>query len=550
MDDTALLLLNGKFFRSTTSPAGAKAATFADALLIQDGTIAHVGASSDAPVQAARSRGVPTRDLAGRTVLPGFVDGHMHLLLLGQSLAKVGLERCASLADIRDAIRAYAAARPAQPRIFARGWMHSMTPAGVRAADLDDLAGGRPVFVDTKDLHSTWCSSSALAELGVADREDPLGGTIHRDAEGRCTGLLSEAAVFTIVWPHAARVATLEERSRAMAAAAAAYSAAGYTGLIDMAMDEDAWAALRLLVESPPDGAKLPMRIAAYWLIRPSPTEAAALAQVDRAAALAREFGAATSPDCRVVGIKVICDGIVDACTAALAEPYTDGTAAAGLIWTAAQLAPVVARATAAGLQVALHAIGDAAAATAIDVLAAHGDPRLRPRIEHLELVSERDARRLGEVGITASVQPVHADPAILRAWPRLLGEHRCGRAFAYSEFAAAGAPLALGSDAPTAPHAPLSNLYVATTRRSAREPGGADAAVNPGFALGLCEALVAATRGAAYSCFDDGRTGSLEAGKKADFVVADMAWDPERLLQARVLETWFEGRKVYEAGG
>jgi len=123
-------------------------------------------------------------------------------------------------------------------------------------------------------------------------------------------------------------------------------------------------------------------------------------------------------------------------------------------------------------------------------------------------------------------VQPVHGDPAILRAWPALLGAHRCGRAFAYREFADGGAPLALGSDAPTAPHAPLANAYVATTRRSAREPGERDLApVNPHFALGLCEAVAAATRGAAYSTFAEGRCGSLEKGKLADLQVTP----PER---------------------
>jgi predicted amidohydrolase YtcJ len=338
----------------------------------------------------------------------------------------------------------------------------------------------------------------------------------------------------------------MEARMAAIEAAVAAYHRAGYTGMIDMAMDEGAWEALQALIRRGKKGG-VPMRIAAYWLVKPLESEAETLRQVERAAELARKFSAETSPDCRVVGIKVICDGIVDGCTAGLTEPYAHNGHMEVPLWTAEQLTPVVKRADEAGLQVALHAIGDATVKMVVDVLTRYARPERRPRVEHLELTSEEDAARLGRGGITASIQPVHADPAILKAWPRLLGEHRCGRAFAYRDFADLGAPLALGSDAPTAPHAPLGNIYVGTTRRSYREPG-METTVNPHFALGLCEAVAAATEGAAYSCFDEHRIGLLKKGHKADFVVVDMGWDKEKLMQAQVKETWFDGTKVWSA--
>lgn len=181
----------------------------------------------------------------------------------------------------------------------------------------------------------------------------------------------------------------------------------------------------------------------------------------------------------------------------------------------------------------------------AVDVLEKVGTPGKRHRIEHLELASPEDAKRLGQLGITASIQPVHSDPAILRAWSKLLGEVRAKRAFPYNEFHEGGAVLALGSDSPTAPYDPLVNLYTATTRRSARDLSE-KAVVNEAAGLSLSTAISAATRGAAYSCFADGYTGALEVGKKADFVVVDMEWSPENLLEARVVQTWFEGRKVY----
>lgn len=548
----ATLLTNAKIFRSGVKPgtnAGLhRPPTFAECMLVRGDRIEHVGSASDDAIAAALAAGpdaVAVRDLQGRTVLPGFVDGHMHLMLLGQALNKLDLGKCKSLDDIRATIRAYAAAHPDAPRILCRGWMHIMTPGGARASDLDDLDPlNRPILIDSKDLHSTWCSTAAIADLGAEAWADVPGGIIERDADGRLTGVFSEAANITYVWPYLARVATMDERTAAIKAAVAAYHEAGYTGLVDMAMDEGAWDALQALRAA--EGA-VPMRIAAYWLVRPCATEAETLAQVERAIALAREYNAATTPDCRVVGIKVICDGIVDACTAGLSEPYAHNGHVEVPLWTAAQLEPVVRRADEAGLQVALHAIGDATVKMVVDVLTKFASPERRPRVEHLELASEEDAVRLGRGRITASIQPVHADPAILRAWPRLLGEHRCGRAFAYREFSDLGAPLALGSDAPTAPHAPLGNIYVGTTRKSYREPE-TQTTVNPHFSLGLCEAVAAATEGAAYSCCDDHRIGVLEKGYKADFVVVDMEWEKEKLMEARVTETWFDGARVWSA--
>ncbi|RYP62613.1 hypothetical protein DL771_009656 [Monosporascus sp. 5C6A] len=511
------LFCNGRFFQS--SPRGENHG-FAECVLADAaGTITHVGSPSDPQIAEAEAAGVAKHDMKGHVVLPGFIDGHMHLLMMGQSLQKCDLDRCRNLEDIRRAIKEFAARNPSVKRILCKGWMHSMTDGQALASMIDDL-DPRPVFIDSKDLHSTWCNTAALAEMGVQDMPNPEGGEIHRDANGKASGLLSEAAVVTLVWPHIVTVASMEERLSAIKGAVEAYNAVGYTGLIEMAMDENSWEALQILRRR----ETLPIRFAVHWLITPSKTEAENLAQVDRAIELNRQFSADTSPDCRVVGIKIITDGVIDGCTAALTEPYSSNGASCGPIWSPEELGPVVKRADAGGLQVALHAIGDLAVRNAIDALehnAAPGGQR-RHRIEHLELTSPEDAARLGRLGITASVQPVHADPSILRAWPALLGPRRCARAFAYREFADGGAVLALGSDAPTAPHPPLRNLHAAATRRSAREPLLADR-VNPEFALELAAAVAAATEGSAYSCFADGWAGRLEVGRSADFAVVDM---------------------------
>ncbi|ROT38206.1 amidohydrolase family protein [Sodiomyces alkalinus F11] len=530
--------------------------TFADSMFVRNGVIAAIGSRDNIASQLNLPADVTVTDLNNKTVLPGFVDGHMHIFLLGQSLRKVDLKHCKNLDDIRATVKAYATSHPEVPRILCKGWMHSMTPGDVTASLLDDI-DPRAIFIDSKDLHFTWCNSAGLAELGVADMPDPAGGTIYRDADGKPSGVLSEGAVLSIVWPHQALVASPEDRQAAILAAIQTYSAAGYTGLVEMAMDEPIWDALIALRASNPD--LLPMRIAAYWLIKPAADPEARLRQVRRAAELHAQLNATTSPDLRIAGIKVICDGVIDACTAFVSEPY--GAPGPGSptphgphpppIWTPEDLAPVVRAADDAGLQIALHAIGDAAVRTAVDALENlhHASPgrQRRHRIEHLELVSPEDAKRLGKAGITASIQPVHADPAILRAWPRLLGRERCGRAFAYREFADGGALLALGSDSPTAPWEPLHNVYVATTRRSAREPE-CEEVVNEHFRLGVCEAIAAATEGTAASVFAEGRVGSLAVGKMADFAVFDMEWDAKSLLKSALKETWFSGRRVFKS--
>lgn len=533
----AALFYNGRFFQSG---AKGEAHSFADSVLV-DGTgkIIHVGSANDEQVKDTE---IVKHDMHGRIVLPGFIDGHMHFLMLGMALKKAGLEACKNLQDIRRTIKEFAVAHPNVARIMCKGWMHFMTDGEALASMLDDL-DPRPIFIDSKDLHSTWCNTAALEEMGVQDMPDPEGGKIFRDENGKPTGLLSEAAAVNIAWPHVGKVMPMEEKLAALKGAVDAYHASGYTGLVEMAMDENAWEALQILREK----EKLPIRIAVHWLVTPRKTEAENLAQVDRAIELSSQFNADTSPNCRVVGIKIIGDGIIDGCTAGLTEPYSSNGTTGDPFWSLAELGPVVKKVDTAGLQCAIHAIGDKTVKVAIDALEQNATPGRRHRIEHLELTMPEDAARLGKLGITASIQPVHADPAILRAWPKLLGSSRCKRAFAYKDFADGGAVLALGSDAPTAPHAPLKNIYTATTRRSAREPELTDR-MNPNFALELAAAITAGTEGSAYSCSADHWAGTLEVGKAADFAVVDMEWDADKLLDATVVQTWFSGEKVFDA--
>jgi predicted amidohydrolase YtcJ len=521
---------NGRVFIPSSANDGNE---FAECLIIKNDRIAYVGSDTDIPEDAT------VIDLNNRIVVPGFIDGHVHILHHGQSLRKANLIDCTSLEQIRVVIKAYAQENASAPRILCRGWIQSSTGGVALASMLDDL-DPRPIYIDSFDLHSMWCNSAALDEMGATTSPDLPGGTIHRDENGKPSGLLDESTVINLAWPFLDSLYSTEDKLSALDTAVAGYRAAGYTGIIDMAMDDSTWEILNTYRRD----KGIPFHVGVHWLIPFSDDQQANLRYVDRAIELKKQF---TDPDFTVVGIKLICDGVVDGCTAALMQPYSGKTDLVDPIWPENMLREVVSYADKAGLQCAIHAIGDRAVHQAINVLSQVGTPGRRHRIEHLEMTTSEDAKRLGQLGITASVQPVHSDPMLFKAWPTLIGEHRCKRAFAYKEFLDGGAPLAIGTDAPTARHFPFPNLYNATTRRSALEPETTNT-VNSHFAMSLAQAATAASNGSAYARFADSWTGSLKAGLSADFLVVDMDWTPEKLLEAKVCQTWYRGNKVFDS--
>lgn len=565
----ATLFKNGLLFTAQASelrPESLKAASlidrFAECMLVKDGYFAYVGSLDALPSDLASQAEVV--DLDGKLIVPGFIDGHSHMLMFGQSLDKIDLTQCKNLGDIQANIKRAAEASPTAPRILASGWLQDMTDGLALASWIDEVVSEKPVYIEAKDLHSHWCNSGALAELGITDATpNPEGGEILRDpATGKATGLLSEMANMTIVWPALANLATHDEQEMQFHRACNAYLESGYTGVVEMALDELALACILRVKKKGKN--RLPVRVAAHWLIRPEKTDEENVAQVRQALTLSKTHN---DEWFRIVGVKLVCDGVIDGCTAALKTPYYNGTNAEP-IWPYEALLPVVKYADSVGLQLALHAIGDQAVHNAVEAIATLGEAATaqntsirtrRHRIEHLELTDPKDVEKLGRLGIIASIQPVHSDPSILRGWCKMLGDPfnqgRCARAFAYREFLECGAPIALGSDAPTALHWVLPNLYNAVTRRSARSPES-QSRTTPQFALPLATALAAASYGAAYSCKAESWAGTLETGKSADFVVLDTdlfkhqteSGDGEQtLLKTKVLQTWLMGELVYD---
>ena len=542
MTDTARAraYLNGTVF--TADPER----VWAHAFGVRDGRIMVVG--TDGEVTAAMGNDAEQVDLNATLVLPGFIDGHFHTLMTGEAQQRVELVRAKDLDRIQQLVAAHAAANPNARWVLGRSWLFDAVPASEpTAAMLDAVVSDRPVALDANDYHSCWVNSLALRELGITDdTPDPAGGRIARDKAGRATGFLEETAAEQFAWSHLESITTADERLASLRIAINALNASGITGVIDMGLNA---AALEAMVTAEQEGW-LDVRVVAHWLMSREGDTPDHLEQVAEAARLARRH---SSDRLRVTGIKFIVDGVIDGATAHVSEPYTTG-ALPDPIWDYEALAPVVAAADAAGLQCALHAIGDAAVRTALDAIenaaTVNGTSGRRHRVEHIEYLASADVPRFAELGVTASMQPVHSDPAIQENWRELLGPARSARGFPGKELVKAGARLVLGTDAPTAPYEPLPNMFIAATRRSALEPSLPPNI--PDFALPLDDALIYATANAAWSCFEEGTRGQIKAGQLADFILVEpdvLAAEPEALLSAQVLATVVGGREVHRAG-
>ena len=530
---------------------------WAEALVVEGSEITFVGTLAAATAHAGPDA-VEVIDAGDGVVIPGFVDAHAHLLHTGAALVRAQLRPATSLDEIAAELRRWVAANPDEPRVLGVGWIFSAVPGSMPTRQmLDTIIADRPVYLDASDLHSVWVNSAALAELGITDGEnctpDPIGGHIVRDEDGVATGLLLENAGYHLAWPMMNQ-ATDTVRDIQLRTAVGAYLAAGTTAAVDMGLDQDSLDALLRADERD----ELGFTVIGHWLINRTGDPATELTQVAEAARLVAQYGGQAGTDgrrrVRVVGIKLITDGTIDGCTAGMCHSFTNGEPGE-MVWPREVMEPVVLAADEAGMQIALHAIGDLAVRTCLDVLevaaqrrSERGDTReRRHRIEHLEYVDDADVPRLAPLGVTASMQPVHVDPAYLDNWIELLGPDRAQRGFAWPEYLAHGATLAFGTDTPTAAHHPLPNMYLAATRCSPNDHAAVP--LRPDFALPLDQSVVHATRDAAWASFEETRRGMLRPGLAADLVILDS--NPFRdgnqtLLTTRVVRTVVGGQSVF----
>jgi predicted amidohydrolase YtcJ len=475
-----------------------------------------------------------TIDMRGLTMLPGLIDAHGHIFGLGYAKLTLDLVGTSSLQDLQQRLGGYAATNP-EGWIVGRGWNQELwnEKRFPTAADLDKVVSNRPVVLERVDGHAVVANSAALKAAGItAATKDPSGGKIERDASGKPTGLLIDAASELV----SGKVPkpTKAERRRALDEAQRALLGVGITAAADMGTSIDEWGALW---DAAHDG-RLKVRIMAY------------AAGTETLELFDKPTDWLYGDRLRFGGVKLYADGALGSRGAWLKRPYADKPDTSGLRFrTDEQMFKLAHSAAAKGFQVAIHAIGDAANAQEIGVFERLG--KLYPgdrrwRIEHAQVVDPADIPRLAPAGIIASMQPVHQTSDRLMAEKRL-GPDRLAGAYAWQTVLQSGARLAFGSDFPVESPNPFHGLAAAVSRQDmAGEPTGGWL---PQERLTFAQALHGFTLGAAYAGFAEQKIGSLEPGKWADFIFVDRdptAVDAQSLARTQVLETWVAGKKVH----
>lgn len=525
-----------------------------EAIAVRDGRIVAVGTAADTRALA----GPATRlvDVGGRAVLPAFHDAHVHPVSAGVELGQCSLNDLPTAAAVLSAIGRCVETQAERPWLVGGGFALTTFPGGgPTRQDLDAVTGGKPAAFSSSDGHTMSVNSAALRAAGISRATaDPGAGRIERDRHGEPTGVLRESALTLIetVMP--------------------ATSAREYEAGLLRALPE----LHRVGIVSWQEASALPATVAAYRAVArqgrlsgrvrlslyADPMKDAS--QVD---AFVATRSAVTEPGLSATAVKIFVDGVIEASTAALLEPYLpltgeralSGTAARGLPnFTDAALTALVTRLDAAGFQTHMHAIGDRAVRQGLDAIAAadrvNGRRDRRAHIAHIQLVDPADRPRFAALGVTANMQPLwaYADSFITDLTEPRLGPVRSRWLYSFASLQQAGARLAGGSDWSVSSVNPLHAIQVALTRKAIEAPAST-AAWLPDERLDLTTALDAYTNGGAFLNFEEADSGSLEVGKFADLIVLERdpyAVPPETLHSLRVLWTLKEGREVHRADG
>ena len=510
----------------------------AEAIAITGRRIIAVGGSDE--IRALAGPETDVIELGGRFAMPGFIDTHTHFLDGGFRLASVDLRDAASPEEFARRLAEHAEKLPPGTWILGGDWDHELWGGELPDREwIDEVTTEHPVFVTRLDWHMALANSTAL-ELAEFDPKtpDPAGGEIERDATGRPTGVLKDEAMAFLY--AAIPEPTDVEQDSAFSAAMRLAASLGVTGVHDMGT----WDGLATYERAHRRGA-LTLRVRAF----------VPLSTAERLATFVDERGGTGDDMLSWGGLKGFVDGSLGSSTALFFDPYLDTPATSGLTVIGMDaLADRVRIADAAGLQVAIHAIGDRANAELLDLyqdlVGEHGERDRRYRIEHAQHLRPEDFGRFAELGIIPAMQPYHAiDDG--RWAERKIGPERARSTYAFRSLEDAGARPAFGSDWTVGPLDPLLGLFAAVTRRTldGAHPDG----WIPEQRITLDEALRAYTSDAARAGFNDDRVGTLKPGMLADIIVLDRSpfdVDPSVIGDLEVELTIVGGETVFEQGG
>ena len=527
-----LLLVNGSFHTMDAAVPSARA------VAVRGGRFLHVGEEEGA--RAALGGRPEVVDLGARCVLPGLIDAHLHFKWFAESLRAVNVETT-TMEDAVSRVAVRAAQSPIGAWVTGSGWNHNVWGAGALpdARPLDRAAPRNPVCLEAKNGHALWVNSLALQKAGIGlDTRDPDGGQIVHSREGAPSGVLLENAM-RLVQSIIPRLTPRELADLLRDAQAAAHKV-GLTGIHDFD-NTLAFEAFQVLAAR----GELRLRV-----MKGIPHE-----QLSAAISLGLRSGFG---DGRLTlgPVKIFADGALGPQTAWMIAPY-EGTWSVGIPrLTDQQLFEDILRANEAGIACAVHAIGDAACHVVINACeraaalrsaeGRPGQPALRNRIEHAQLLLPDDIAWLSRLGIVASMQPLHATSDMIIA-QRCWGE-RCRGAYAWKSLLDAGAVLAFGSDCPVEVCDPLAGIHAAVTRRRADGSPGAEG-WRPEQKLTVEQAVHAYTLGAAFAAGWESDLGSVRVGNRADLTVLEQdifSIEPHEIRNAGVAATVVGGTFEY----
>lgn len=507
------------------------------------GSIVAVGSNDE--VRRVGGRAVELVDLRGKTVLPGFIDAHIHLLSTAYRAHYIDAIDCTSEDEVAEMVSERAAQTPPGRWILGGQWDKNLWPGGQfpGKASLDAVAPGHPVALWSKDGHLLWVNSLALQRAGItAEMPDPANGAILRDGSGEPSGILQEHAATNLVYKVIDNNSDAALTRLLMQSSIRELQKRGITTIHDIE-DVDALNLFQTLRDEGELGTRVQMILPRQKLPEL------------RANGIQHVF---VDDMLRLGGIKIFADGTLGSQTAAMLEGFEGNPNNHGILTLSEEaMNETVRDAAELGISIAIHAIGDRAAHVALNSIEraqqhladATGSRRdmsgLRYRLEHVQLITQEDLERMRRLGVVASVQPFHAvaDRDIAeRYWGK-----RSRRAYAYNTMQQMGIPLALGSDAPVETFDPLRILYAATMRRADTTPQRPPWL--PDQALPVVEALWGYTLGGAYAGGEEKRKGSLSVGKLGDAVVLRediMNVKQEHMVENGVQATILGGKVVY----
>jgi predicted amidohydrolase YtcJ len=518
---------------------------WAEAIAIHGDRILAVGNNSE--VEAYRGKATKVIDAGGRLVLPGFEDCHIHFMDGSLGLVQVDLNGASTVPEIQKRVTEYAASHPKEPWITGMGWTYpTFGPAALPDKKiLDEVVPDRPVYFVAFDGHSSWANSKALVMAGITkETPDPPNGKIMRDSNGEATGALKESAGELV-----AKITPQPTREERLAALRKGIHEANKVGLTRVHSAGQDFEYLTLYDELRRQG-ELTLRFYVSYFLNPPELRAEDLKQIEQARK--------TYHDDWISGgaVKLMLDGVVEAHTAAMLEPYSDDPSQIGkMFWQEQKYEAAVEELDKRGLQIFTHAIGDNAVRTALDAYEqaakANHSHDARPRIEHIETITASDISRFGKLGVIASMQPLHSypDEDTLDIWARNIGPERAQRPWVFHSIETSGGRLAFGSDWPVVTLNPWKGVQTAVTRKT--HEGKPEGGFVPQEAVSVQDTIKAYTLGAAFAARRDQQEGSLEAGKFADLIMVDQdlfSVPAAEIDRTEVVLTMVGGKIVYES--